>query len=229
MRIVLCVPGASYSREWVIHWTKLITVLKDMGHEIIVSLQYSSFVSFARAQCLGANVLAGEDQVPFNGMPYDKIIFIDSDVLVTPEQIEQLLSSPHPVTCGMYIMSDNIQYAIVKDWDIEYYAKHGTFQFIKPEDVELWRKENNDNNYMKVSYAGLGITSISYGVFENEKMKYPWFFRDIETIKGIDGKIIRDGSSEDVSLCRNLIQSGYDIYIDTRIKCPHLKLIPLCR
>lgn len=229
MRIILCAPGSHFPREWVIHWTHLVTKLKDMGHEVVISLQYSSFVSFARAQCLGASVLEGVDQKPFGGMPYDKIVFIDSDVLVSVEQVLALLASPHPITCGLYIMADNQNYAVVKDWDTEHYSKTGSFQFITPEYVEQWKKENPTNTYMEVSYAGMGIMCISFGVFENEGFKYPWFFRDIETIIGSNGKVIRDGSSEDVSLCRNLQEAGMKIFVDVRIKCPHLKMIPLLR
>jgi hypothetical protein len=229
MRIILCAPGSHFPREWVIHWTNLVTQLRDMGHEILISLQYSSFVSFARAQCLGADVLAGVDQKPFHGMPYDKIVFIDSDVLVTVEQVVALLQSPHPITTGMYIMADNKNYAIVEKWDTEYYSKTGTFKFITPEYVEQWKQEHPSSHYMEVSYAGMGIMAISHGVFENERFKYPWFFRDIETIISPEGKMVRDGTSEDASFCRNLQEIGVKIYVDVRVKCPHLKMVPLIR
>lgn len=170
MLLVLCAPGSHFSREWVIHWTHLVTKLKDMGHEVVISLQYSSFVSFARAQCLGANVLSGVDQKPFGGMRYDKIIFIDSDVLVTVEQVLALIASPHPVTSGMYIMADNQNYAIVKDWDTEHYSKTGCFEFITPEYVEKWKKEHPETPYMEVSYAGMGIMCINHGVLKTNAL-----------------------------------------------------------
>ena len=42
------------------------------GMSIQISQDYSSMVNFARCKCLGANVLRGPDQIPWDGkLQYD--------------------------------------------------------------------------------------------------------------------------------------------------------------
>ena len=54
---------------------------------------------------LGGDVLAGPNQKPFQGkVDYDVIVWIDSDIIFTPEDVFKLLDSPHDVTAGVYMM-----------------------------------------------------------------------------------------------------------------------------
>jgi hypothetical protein len=55
-----------------------------------------------------------------------------------------------------------------------------------------------------------------------ESLKYPWFRSEIQTI----GDLV-DLQSEDVSFCRSLTDAGYDIYVDTKIRVGHQKLVIL--
>ena len=53
---------------------------------IQISQDYSSMVNFARCKCLGANVLRGPDQFPWDGkLPYDYQLWIDSDIVFNTE------------------------------------------------------------------------------------------------------------------------------------------------
>ena len=49
-------------------------------------------VNFARCKCLGANVLRGPNQIPWDGkLEYDYQLWIDSDIVFNSEKFFQLL------------------------------------------------------------------------------------------------------------------------------------------
>ena len=86
----------------------------------------------------------------------------------------------------------------------EYYKEHGTFEFLSVE--EGARRIANMQPYVKAAYVGFGCLALRYGVIEHKDFKYPWFFRNIIQFEK-DGRIITDGTSEDVSFIRNLIDN----------------------
>lgn len=224
-KLVFCLPGREYSRQFLMGWTRLMLSLFQQGHEIVVSQNYSSVVHFARTLCLGGDVLAGAGQKPFQGkVEYDAIIWIDSDVLFNPQQIVDLINSPHPVTCGMYMMEDLTHFAAVKEWDTDYFGSKGTFKFLTPKEVEDWAN-TTQQRYMPVAYSGMGAMVIKNGVLE--KLSYPWFYRKLEAIATDDGKVLVDMMSEDVALCKNLQDKGVEIMLDTKTRVGHQKLVVL--
>ena len=188
----------------------------------MISPATGSYVPFVRMSTLGLDVLRGQDQKPFNGQSFDIWITIDSDIVFTFEQVEKLIEATeeHPVVAGMYRMSDLINYAFVKDWDETYFKANGAFQFIKPEDIDVWKKET-EFKYFPVVYSGMGFMAIRKEVFDN--IKYPYFDSEVITIQTDDGKVIRDICSEDVSFCKKITQAGYQIMVNTDIRVGHIK------
>ena len=122
-----------------------------------------------------------------------------------------LLESPHDVTAGMYMMEDMKNYAIVKEWDEEYFKKNGTFEFVKAEDMA-----KATNRYTKVAYSGMGWMLMRKGVLE--EVKYPWFYGDLQKIG-----VMHDMMAEDVALCRKL----KEVYVDTTVRVGHQKSVIL--
>jgi hypothetical protein len=215
MKIIFCLPGKSYSREFLLAWSELLLQATQKGHQVMMSQQYSSVVHFARSKCLGGDVLKGADQKPFQGqVEYDAIMWIDSDIVFKPADFFALLESPHDVTGGLYMMEDMQHFATVKKWNEEYFKKTGTFKFLRPDDVI------GVSQYMKVAYTGMGWMLIRKGVIE--KLKYPWFRSDL-----YQNDDVTELLSEDVSFCRALVEAGYDIYVDTKIRVGHQKLMIL--
>jgi hypothetical protein len=181
----------------------------------MISQQYSSVVHFARAKCLGGDVLKGPDQKPFQGqVEYDVMMWIDSDVIFRPDDFFRLLESPHDVTAGLYMMEDMTHLAAVKDWNEDFFKKDGAFKFLRPEDVQ------GAPEYMPVAYAGMGWMMIRKGVVED--IKYPWFWSPLETI----GDFV-DMNSEDVSFCKALTAAGHQVHIDTKLRVGHQKKVLL--
>lgn len=211
MRVIFCLPGREYSREFLLAWSDLLMQASSKGHQVMISQNYSSVVHFARAKCLGGDVLKGPDQKPFQGqVEYDAMMWIDSDIVFKPEDFFRILESPHDVTAGLYMMEDLQHMAVVKEWNEEYFQKFGTFKFLRPDDVV------GAPEYMEVAYAGMGWMLIRKGVVED--LKYPWFWSDLQKIGDL-----RDMSSEDVAFCRALKEAGYPIHLDTKLRVGHQK------
>jgi hypothetical protein len=211
MRIVFCMPGREYSREFLLSWSDLLMQATAKGHQCMISQQYSSVVHFARAKCLGGDVTKGPDQKPFQGgVEYDAMMWIDSDIIFKPEDFFKILESPHDVTAGLYMMEDLTHLAAVKDWDTDMFMKNGTFKFIRPDDLV------GAAQYVKVGYAGMGWMLIRKGVVED--LKYPWFWSDLQKI----GDLV-DMNSEDVAFCRALEAAGHPVHVDTQLRVGHQK------
>jgi GT2 family glycosyltransferase len=182
------------------------------GIDIILSQRYNSNVYYVRSQCLGANVLSGKNQKPFQGnVDYDYIMWIDSDQVFQPDQVFKLISHNKEITAGLYFMEGGKQYAAVKEWDEEYFKQHATFKFLEPMDILP------NQSLMEVAYSGMGFMLVKRGVYE--KIDYPWFEPQIINI----GNKIIDFASEDVSFCLKAKSNGIKIYIDPSVIVGHEK------
>lgn len=222
-KIIIGLPGTTFTNNFVISWTRALHVLWESGkYEVLIAPGSSSFVSFARMKTLGLDVLRGPDQKPFNDIDYDIYITIDSDIVFTPENLINLIESTnnHPVVSGYYMMADCKSLAIVKEWDTEYFSKHGTFEFMTLKDLDTWTKATN-SEYIPVSYSGLGFFAIKKEVLSS--LKYPYFNCELQQITSSDGKVLIDICSEDVALCKNIQAIGYQIFINSKIRVGHEK------
>ena len=65
--IVFCFPGRGVSYVFLKNFVQLCFDMVQNGMSIQISQDYSSMVNFARCKCLGANVLRGPDQIPWDG------------------------------------------------------------------------------------------------------------------------------------------------------------------
>ena len=85
--IVFCLPGRGVSYIFLKAFVQLCFDLVQSGAAIQISQDYSSMVNFARCKCLGANVLRGPDQIPWDGkLKYDYQLWIDSDIVYYVEK-----------------------------------------------------------------------------------------------------------------------------------------------
>lgn len=224
-RVIIGIPGSSFSNNFIISWTRMLYTLWESGkYEVVVAPGVSSFVSFARMKTLGLDVLRGKDQKPFNDMPYDVYITLDSDIVYSPEQIIELIENTniHAVVAGYYMMADCKSLAIVKDWNTEHFAKTGSFQFLNTELLGEWKKETNAK-FMPVSYVGMGFFAVTKEALNS--LKYPFFNSELQRIKCDDGKELVDICSEDVAFCKNLQDAGYTVYVNTELRVGHEKAI----
>ncbi|AFC34938.1 hypothetical protein OtV6_030 [Ostreococcus tauri virus RT-2011] len=219
-KVIIALPGREYSGNFLKNWSETLMVLTQKGYKVTLINEYSSFVSFSRMKTLGLDVMRGATQVPFDGkLDYDVWLTIDSDIFFIPEQVIELIedTDKHPVVSGLYRMSDLQHYTAVRKWDMEYFKKNGTFEFIKVNELDTSEK------YMKVAYNGMGFFACRKGVIEN--LKYPYFSYPLIEMETEDGKVLRDMCSEDVAFCKNLKDAGYDVIVNTSLRVGHEKTL----
>lgn len=226
-RVILSVPGDNFTNKFLMSWTRTLNALwSNPKYDLIIAPGVSSCVHFARMHTLGLSVLRGCDQKPFNDMDYDVWVTLDSDIVWSPEQIIEIIENTeiHPVVAGQYMMSDMQHIAVVKDWDEDFFAEHGSFQFLTPADVAQWKKETG-LKFMPVNYVGLGMFACRKEVLNS--LQYPYFHSELQEIHTKDGKLLRDMTGEDVSFIKNIQKAGYTIMLNVDLRVGHEKKIVL--
>ncbi len=219
-KVIIALPGRTYSGRFMMNLINTIMTMKSRGYEIVMTNEYSSYVTFSRMKTLGLDVLKGANQSPFDGkLDYDVWLTIDSDIVFTPEQVIELVDNTekYPVVSGLYRMEDLTHYACVKEWNVDYFKKMGSFQFAQIDDFEKAPK------FVPVAYNGMGFFACRKGVIE--KLKYPYFSYPLIEIEAEDGTIIRDTCSEDVAFCKNITDAGFEVIVNTTLRVGHEKTL----
>ena len=149
---------------------------------------------------------------------------IDSDILFTAEQVLDLIASTeqHPVVSGMYRLEDLQRFAAVQSYDTGYYVKNGSYEYLKNETIENWKKETG-MKFMPVCYTGLGFFACTKEVLD--KMSYPFFCGDQQNIVCDDGKVVAEIIQEDFHFCKNIQKAGFEIFLNTDLRVGHTKPI----
>ena len=99
----LLYAGRGVSFTFLKNFVQLCFDMVQNQMSIQISQDYSSMVNFARCKCLGANVLRGPDQVPWDGkLDYDYQLWIDSDIVFNTEKFWQLLDMALPEEAVTY-------------------------------------------------------------------------------------------------------------------------------
>ena len=218
-RVIFCLPGKQFSDNFLMCWSELLVQCITAGMDIKISQHYSPSLYHVRNYCLGGNTLKGINQKPFQGnIEYDYIMWIDSDQIFTFDHFKKLLNANKDIVSGLYMMSDNTNYATIEKWDEEYYKIHGRFEFLNRESVA------KKTDLFKADYTGFGWMLIKKGVFE--KIEYPWF-KPFWTEFTMDDLVIRDFSFEDVAFCKDAQKNGFDIWIDPTAIVGHEKMMIL--
>ena len=245
-KIVFCLPGRGVSYVYLKNFVQLCFDMVQNQMSIQISQDYSSMVNFARCKCLGANVLRGPDQVPWDGkLEYDYQLWIDSDIVFNTEKFWQLLdlalpaeaveteeqkdeegkvtgyvqkvdsSKERQIAAGWYATEDG-RTTSVAHW-LEEDDFRGNGGVMNHEMVDGISKRKKP---FTVDYTGFGWVLIKKGVFEDEKMTYPWFAPKMQVF---ESGAVQDMCGEDVSFCLDAMDAGFKIWCDPRIRVGHEK------
>ena len=115
--VVFCLPGRGVSYTFLKNFVTLCFDLVQNKASIQISQDYSSMVNFARCKCLGANVLRGPDQKPWDGkLKYDYQLWIDSDIVFNVEKFYQLVLMDEKLASGWYCTEDGKQLQSLTGW-----------------------------------------------------------------------------------------------------------------
>ena len=214
--LVFCMPGRGCSYVFLKNFVQMAFDLVQHGVSIQISQDYSSMVNFARCKCLGANVLRGPDQIPWDGkLKYDYQLWIDSDIVFKTEQLLQLVLMDKDIAAGWYMTEDGQTTSVAHWLDEDNFRNNGGVMNHETGETMSKRKKP-----FTVDYTGFGWVLIKNGVWEHEEMKYPWFAPKMQVFESGD---VQDMCGEDVSFCLDAQEAGFDIWADPRIRVGHEK------
>jgi hypothetical protein len=203
MKILFCLPGSEYSGRFLTCWTNLLIHCLQRNYQINVAQRSHEDCYSVRNMCLG-----GPNQKPFGGkVDYDYIMWIDSDILFTPQHLEQLLDHDVDIIGGVYPTEDTKYYTTLQYWDEDYYRKNGCFKMMSVQEVNDMKKQYDT---FPVVATGFGFMLVKNGVFEN--MTYPWFKPELFRVKRL-----KYFASEDVNWCMEANKLGYKVMIDPNV------------
>jgi GT2 family glycosyltransferase len=214
MKIIFCLPGASYSGRFLQCWTKLLEELPKHNITYELSQHYLCNIYHARTMCLGVSMHLGVDQKPFGGTKdYDYLMWIDSDMVFEPEDFFKLIDHDKDVVSGIYKMSDNVNYATVETMDEDFFEQWMHYPFLNQKTID-----KKEGKLFKADYTGMGWMLCKYGVFE--KMTYPYFYpRKQEWPQYNWEEFVWD----DVEFCLRAKEAGFDVWVDPKIRIGHEK------
>ena len=153
---------------------------------------------------MGGDRLNGKNQKPFNGLNYDYLMWIDSDILFTSNDFWALVGSNKDIVSGLYSSANPTISALCLKNELNF------LKLAPMSDIDK-------TEIFPVNFTGLGFCLVRKGVFE--KMKYPWFkpaffanedFTDIVT--------------EDVSFCWDVQKLGYEVFVNAKVRVRHEKI-----
>ena len=214
--IVFCLPGRGVSYTFLKNFVQLCFECVQQGASIQISQDYSSMVNFARCKVLGANVLKGPDQLPWQGkLNYDLQLWIDSDIVFNLEAFYKLVWMNKDIAAGWYCTEDG-RTTSVAHWleEDEFEQNGGVMNHEMVDGIQKRRKP------FTCDYTGFGWVMIKNGVFEHPDMKYPWFAPQMQVF---ESGAVQDMCGEDVSFCLEAIKAGFEIWCDPTIRVGHEK------
>ena len=214
--IVFCLPGRGTSYIFLKNFVQLCFDMVQNGMSIQISQDYSSMVNFARCKVLGANVLRGPKQIPWDGkLKYDYQLWIASDIVFKTEQLLQLVLMEKDIAAGWYMTEDGQTTSVAHWLDEDNFRNNGGVMNHETGETMSKRKKP-----FTVDYTGFGWVLIKNGVWEHEEMKYPWFAPKMQVFESGD---VQDMCGEDVSFCLDALEAGFEIWCDPRIRVGHEK------
>lgn len=211
INLIIATPGHSVMAAYLKSLLAATRELERKGISWAFSQEYSSHVGDAREMTLNGDSSNDiTEQRPFKGqITYDKILWIDSDIMFTPEDVIKAYESPYDVVSGAYTLATGEVVAYK-----ELFGRGYSIDEVKA------MKEP-----VKIFGAGLGFFCMKSGIFEG--FSRPWF-QSVMGTNTIDGKDFTFPIvGEDLSLCKRINDAGFEIYLDPSIKLIHHKTFKL--
>lgn len=214
---IICIPGRVFSSAFLLNLVDLLGFIGENGGLFKLSFQYSPVINISRCKCLMASVEKGKNQKPFDGLKYDYILWIDSDIIFNSDSFVKLLEMQKDIACGWYAQSSqsadgSLFSTVVEKADDLYFKKNKTYKFMTVKNFLTKTKP------FTVDHVGLGWVLVKQGVFES--LEYPWFAPKLQLI----GEM-QDVCSEDIAFCKDVQAAGYDIWVDPTCRVGHEKTL----
>ena len=226
-RIVFCLPGKTFSMTFLGCWSALLSACQTRDLTVMLRQGYVSCgPGITRALCLGVipNQIDTSQNVPFGGVDYDFIMWIDSDQVFKPDDFFRLLESPHRVTSGCYISEDRKSIVALpksSDEDMRVKRPHAA-NWLSPREIYSIDSKA-DSKYLELNTCGMGWLLMKYGILE--QLQAPWFF--YSSALGQIDEYHSPLSGEDSWLCDRIRYLKIPIMLDTSVRVGHEKSVIL--
>ena len=252
--IVFCLPGRGVSYNFLKSFVSLSFDLVQAGAAIQISQDYSSMVNFARCKCLGANVLRGPNQLPWDGkLNYDYQLWIDSDIVFNTEKFYQLILNAIPAEA---ITKEEVKQVVKNEKGEDVEQKGFTIKVDSEKEREIvagWYCTEDGKTTSVAHWLDEDDFRTNGGVMNHEtidsisKRKKPFTvdytgFGWLLIKKGVfeheglpypwfapkmqvfESGEVQDMCGEDVSFCLDAKEAGFEIWCDPRIRVGHEKM-----
>ena len=209
--VIFCLSNDTYSPNFLVSWSELISYCMSNGIKFAISHNYDKNPYFAKNGCLGGNPRGGKKQSPFGGnVSYERMIWLDNDVLFSVQDFEKLIKSDKEVIGGLYMSPNNRNFMSCREMDSDKLQNEGTFEFIVPDEIEKDYSQNKEMAPIRVEFTGMGFLAIKRGVLE--RLDYPWFFPT-----PLEFSECGDFYPDDISLFKKLKKEDIPVWVDPTI------------
>lgn len=211
INLIIATPGHSVTSGYLRSLLAAITELDKRSITWAFAQEYASHVGDARELTLNNggphNPL---ERRPFRGeVTYDKILWIDSDIIFTPQDVIKAYESPYDIVSGAYLFATG---EVVAYNEVAGPAMH-------MEEIKTWTEPR------RILAAGMGFMAVKSGIFES--LTRPWFQSKIVTINVGTESLTFPMLGEDLSFCYRANDLGYELWLDPSIKLIHEKSVKL--
>ena len=251
--IVFCLPGRGVSYNFLKSFVSLSFDLVQSGAAIQISQDYSSMVNFARCKCLGANVLRGPNQLPWDGkLNYDYQLWIDSDIVFNTEKFYQLVLNAIPAEAiskeevkqtvknekGEDVEQTGFKLNVDPEKEREIVAGWYCTEDGKTTSVAHWLDEDDfRGNGGVMNHETIDSISKRKKSFTVDYTGFGWLLikKGVFESEGLpypwfapkmqvfESGEVQDMCGEDVSFCLDAKEAGFEIWCDPRIRVGHEK------
>ena len=206
--VVIATPGHSMHKEYVKSLMETTTYLNSVGLSYHFVSQYSSFVPNARENTCTDSYGADWEAVAFGAgkFTYDRILWIDSDISWTVDNLKVLLSTDLDIVAGMMPISRDGRFGAMR------FNSEGNPVSMMALDFLL------EGEPFEVDGVSFGFLAVKQGVFE--KMSRPWFKIRQTGIETVDYQV---DLGEDYSWCVGAKEAGFKIWVHPLVRVEHMK------
>jgi len=212
MRVLVCTPAQSFTPSYVTSLVETLAWANTNNVEIQLYTRTGSNITEMRESM-------AREITRMEGVGYDKIFWIDSDISWVVGDFLKILMSPFQITCGAYMITPNGHLSVAR------VSEDKSFEpFNINEEYELFYtvdEMESMTEYVSVKATGFGFICMDADVLKS--IGDSWFTAvdaDFE-VDGVKSKYLC--SSEDTSFCIRARHAGFKIMYDTTVLVGHEK------
>lgn len=221
MKLLIGTPayGGQVTVDYLQSLIPTLTHLGNDGIQVGLHMQKSeSLISRGRNTCAMAAIKGG----------YDKLLFIDADIVFTYEKVKMLLNSKKKIVGGTYPLKNH---PITLNFNPLQHQRALFGDNRQQDNYFEWVKEYADpNGEAEVEHIPTGFMLIDMQVFAKLSHIVPWYQTFMPDLKAYDqsfdffpvGTREHQYESEDWAFCRIAREAGFGVYLQTKAVCGHV-------